>query len=152
MIVYLAVQPEPIDVNRETALLQGDSHAIGAMVTFMGLVRDINDGSAVKGLTLEHYPGMAEKQIADIVSEARGRWLLEAVRVIHRVGALKPTDVIVFVGVASQHRGDAFAACEYIMDSLKTRVAFWKKEQTAGGERWLEARPNDHSALQKWQK
>jgi molybdopterin synthase catalytic subunit len=150
--VSITIQAELFDVSRETAFLQGGNRATGAMVSFVGLVRDTNDGAAVRGLTLEHYPGMAEKEIKNIVAEAGVRWPLEAVRVVHRIGTLEPSDFIVFVGVASRHRGDAFAACEYIMDSLKTRVAFWKKEQTGEGDRWLEARPADRIALQKWQK
>lgn len=151
MDIAITIQEQTLDVTRETALLQGERRTTGAIVTFIGLVRDVNEGSAVSGLMLEHYPGMAEKQIETIVTEAGRRWSLQALRVVHRVGALRPADTIVFVGVASQHRGDAFAACEYIMDHLKSRVAFWKKEQSAAGERWLETRASDDKALQKWQ-
>jgi len=145
------IQLEPIDVSRETAMLMQSSASIGALVSFTGLVRDLNEGKEVSQLTLEHYPGMTEKQIKEIIQQARARWLLEAVRVVHRVGVLKPTDPIVYVGVASQHRGDAFKACEFIMDYLKTQAPFWKKESTNGTEQWLESRASDQARLLKWQ-
>lgn len=148
----VTIQVEPVDVTRETLALQQVSCSAGALVTFLGLVRDSNEGQGISCLTLEHYPGMAEKEIANIIAEARQRWVLEGVRVVHRVGPLKPTDLIVFVGVGSQHRGEAFAACEYIMDHLKTRALFWKKEQLAESDRWLEPRPTDQLSLQKWHK
>jgi molybdopterin synthase catalytic subunit len=151
-MMSITIQVEPVDVTRETQGLQHASHSIGAIVTFLGLVRDVNEGQGIKQLALEHYPGMAEKEISKIIAEARQRWSLEAVRVVHRVGPLQPTELIVYVGVASLHRGDAFAACEYIMDHLKTQGLFWKKEQLTESDRWLEPRPADQAALQKWHK
>jgi molybdopterin synthase catalytic subunit len=130
---------------------------VGGVAAFVGLVRDVNeaasgkDGYAVGAMTLEHYPGMTEKAIARIVAEARGRWQVLDCTVIHRVGELRPTDQIVLVVVASGHRGDAFAACEFIMDYLKTRAPFWKKEATPAGARWVEARSSDDEAAQRWQ-
>lgn len=122
----------------------------GAVATFTGYVRSHNDGDSVATLELEHYPGMTEKAIGTIVEEARQRFSLLGVRVIHRVGRLCPGDRIVFVGVAGTHRGDAFAACELIMDYLKTRAPFWKKELTPGGERWVDARASDDTAAARW--
>jgi len=122
----------------------------GAVVTFTGKVRNHNLGAAVAALTLEHYPGMTEKALADIVTEARQRWALKQVTVIHRVGELFPGDEIVFVGVSSAHRGSAFAATEFIMDYLKTRAPFWKREATPEGERWVEARDSDQQAAKRW--
>jgi molybdopterin synthase catalytic subunit len=146
----IRVQREDFDVGAELAAMRGN-RAIGALACFVGLVRDVNDGAAVRGLTLEHYPGMTEKALADIVEQARSRWNIMDVRVVHRVGALVPTDQIVFVAVAGAHRGEAFAACEFIMDYLKTQAPFWKKEQTPGGERWVNARASDDAAAQRWQ-
>ncbi|WP_299668964.1 molybdopterin synthase catalytic subunit MoaE [uncultured Psychromonas sp.] len=125
---------------------------IGAIVTFTGLVRDINEGQQVSDLALEHYPGMTEKCLQDIVEQAQQRWNIIDFSVIHRVGQLAISDQIVFVGIASQHRGDAFAACEFIMDYLKTQAPFWKKETMANGEtKWVDARDHDQHALTKWQ-
>jgi molybdopterin synthase catalytic subunit len=124
--------------------------AIGALASFVGVVRDVNEGDAVSQMTLEHYPGMTEKSIAAIIDQARGRWNVIEALVIHRVGTLRPTDQIVLVIVASAHRGDAFAACEFIMDYLKTRAPFWKKEQTAEGARWVDARASDDVAAERW--
>src|SRR5690606_15436764 len=116
-----------------------------------GYVRDMDEGRAIVGLNLEHYPGMAEQELQFIVEEARQRWPLEAVRVVHRIGELKPGDPIVFVGVASQHRREAFAACEFIMDYLKTRAPFWKKQQGSDGvSEWLDARESDQARREKW--
>ena len=115
-------------------------------------MRDLNDGDSVAEMTLEHYPGMTEKSIDDIITEARTRWDVMNARVIHRVGTLKPLDQIVLVVVASGHRGDAFAACEFIMDYLKTRAPFWKKEQTPNGGRWVDARVADDVAAERWEK
>jgi molybdopterin synthase catalytic subunit len=148
--VSIRVQREDFDVGAELAAMRGN-RAIGALACFVGLVRDVNDGAAVRGLTLEHYPGMTEKALEDIVGQAKSRWNIMDVRVVHRVGALVPTDQIVFVAVAGAHRGEAFAACEFIMDYLKTRAPFWKKEQTPGGERWVDARASDDAAAQRWQ-
>src|SRR5579862_1035015 len=123
---------------------------VGALASFTGLVRDANDGSAVSAMTLEHYPGMTEKALAEICGQAHSRWDLIDTLVIHRVGTLKPGDRIVLVGVTSAHRGEAFAACEFIMDYLKTRAPFWKREETPGGTRWVEARATDDTAAAKW--
>ena len=122
----------------------------GAVVTFTGKVRNHNLGENVSALTLEHYPGMTEKALAEIVEEARTRWPLQRVSVIHRVGALFPGDEIVFVGVSAAHRGGAFAAAEFIMDYLKTRAPFWKREATSEGDRWVEARDSDQQAARRW--
>lgn len=130
-------------------LASGDED--GAVVTFTGKVRNHNLGDDVAALSLEHYPGMTEKALAEVVAEARGRWALGRVTVIHRVGELFPGDEIVLVGVSSAHRGNAFAAAEFIMDLLKTRAPFWKREKTAQGERWVDARNSDHQAAERWQ-
>jgi molybdopterin synthase catalytic subunit len=145
------VQTEDVDVGAEIARLRAGEPKIGAVASFIGVVRDLNDGSDVSQMTLEHYPGMTEKALECIVSEAKGRWDLFDVLVIHRVGTLMPTDQIVLVVVTSSHRGEAFAACEFIMDYLKTQAPFWKKEQTAAGARWVEARDSDDAAAQRWQ-
>jgi molybdopterin synthase catalytic subunit len=148
--VNIRVQQEDFDVGAELAAMRGN-RAIGALASFVGLVRDVNEGDAVRELTLEHYPGMTEKALQDIVDQARHRWDIIDVCVIHRVGTLYPADQIVFVAVASAHRGEAFAACEFIMDYLKTQAPFWKKEQSPSGERWVEARATDDEAAQRWQ-
>lgn len=122
----------------------------GAVVTFTGKVRNHNLGDNVSALTLEHYPGMTEKALAEIVQEARSRWPLQRVSLIHRIGALFPGDEIVFVGVTSAHRSMAFDAAEFIMDYLKTRAPFWKREATEQGERWVEARESDQHAAKRW--
>lgn len=145
------VQPDDFDLGLEVERMTLDNPGIGAVASFVGLVRDVNDGSGVRAMTLEHYPGMTERALDDIVAQARTRWKLMDVLVIHRHGRLDPGDRIVLVVVASAHRGDAFAACEFIMDYLKTRAPFWKKEQTPQGERWVEARPSDDQAAQRWQ-
>jgi molybdopterin synthase catalytic subunit len=144
------VQSEDFDFAREIAALHGRDARVGAVAAFIGLVRDVNDASAVSTLTLEHYPGMTEKALMRIVDEAKARWNIYDAVVVHRVGELKPADQIVFVAVSSAHRGEAFAACEFIMDYLKTRAPFWKKEQTPAGERWVEARASDDEAAARW--
>jgi molybdopterin synthase catalytic subunit len=144
------VQSEDFDLAREIAALHGRDTRVGAVAAFIGLVRDVNDASAVSTLTLEHYPGMTEKALMRIVDEAKARWNIYDAVVVHRVGELKPADQIVFVAVSSAHRGEAFAACEFIMDYLKTRAPFWKKEQTPAGERWVEARASDDEAAARW--
>ena len=144
------VQTGDFDVAREIAALRAGDARVGAVAAFVGLVRDINDAAAVSTLTLEHYPGMTEKALARIVDEAKARWNVYDALVIHRVGELKPTDQIVLVVVTGAHRGEAFAACEFIMDYLKTRAPFWKKEQTPAGERWVEARTSDDDAAARW--
>jgi molybdopterin synthase catalytic subunit len=144
------VQTEDFDAGAEIAALRRGDPKIGAVASFIGVVRDLNDGESVGKMTLEHYPGMTEKALEAIVSEARSRWDIIDVTVVHRVGELKPTDQIVLVAVAGGHRGEAFAACEFIMDYLKTRAPFWKKEETPGGERWVEARASDDDAAERW--
>ena len=144
------VQLAPFEPAAEVEALRAGNPGIGAVVTFLGLMRDLNEGERVEAMTLEHYPGMTEKALADIVAEARMRWELEGVRVVHRVGELRPEDPIVLVAVASRHRGDAFRACEFVIDYLKTRAPFWKKERTPDGERWVEARASDDEAASRW--
>ena len=145
------VQQADFDLNAElTALRAGDAR-VGALASFVGLVRDVSHGTGVSEMTLEHYPGMTEKALANIVAEAQKRWDIYATLVIHRVGPLKPCDQIVLVAVTSAHRGEAFAACEFIMDYLKTRAPFWKREVTAEGVRWVDARESDESAAARWQ-
>jgi len=144
------VQTGDFDVAREIAALRAGDPRVGAVAAFIGLVRDINDAAAVTTLTLEHYPGMTEKALARIVDEAKSRWSVYDALVVHRVGELKPTDQIVLVVVTGAHRGEAFAACEFIMDYLKTRAPYWKKEQTPAGERWVEARTSDDDAAARW--
>ncbi|TXH11935.1 MAG: molybdopterin synthase catalytic subunit MoaE [Gammaproteobacteria bacterium] len=145
------VQEADFDVGAELATLRAGDARVGALASFLGLVRDMNDGSSVSEMTLEHYPGMTEKALEEIVVEARGRWDIYDALVIHRVGPLKPCDQIVLVAVTSAHRGEAFAACEFIMDYLKTRAPFWKKEATPDGGRWVDARETDDSAAARWQ-
>ena len=144
------IQTEDFDVGAETAAIRKANPAIGAVASFVGVVRDVNEGDTVSEMTLEHYPGMTEKSIEAIVSQAKGRWSVIDATVVHRVGLLKPTDQIVLVVVASAHRGDAFAACEFIMDYLKTQAPFWKKEKTADGSRWVDARTTDDLAAERW--
>ena len=160
----VSVQEADFDVGAEIAALSAGREDVGAVASFVGLVRadkpaveNLGDGGtapqeapAVQAMTLEHYPGMTEKALDEIVAEARGRWDCFGVRVIHRVGRLLPGDRIVFVAVASAHRGDAFAACEFIMDYLKTRAPFWKKEETPGGGNWVDAREGDDQAAGRW--
>jgi molybdopterin synthase catalytic subunit len=149
-VARVRVQTEDFDVGRELAALTQGRTDVGGLASFVGLVRDANDGKAISGMTLEHYPGMTEKALEDICTQAHARWNLIDSVVIHRVGALAPGDRIVLVGVASAHRGEAFHACEFIMDYLKTRAPFWKKEATAEGTRWVEARASDDTAAQRW--
>lgn len=144
------VQTEDFDLGKELAALRAGHPEVGALASFVGLVRDINDGESVAGMTLEHYPGMTEKALQSIVDEAKGRWDIVDALVIHRVGPLRPCDQIVLVAVTSAHRGAAFAACEFIMDYLKTRAPFWKKEATADGGRWVDARESDDQAASRW--
>ncbi|MBC7804073.1 MAG: molybdenum cofactor biosynthesis protein MoaE [Candidatus Parcubacteria bacterium] len=139
----ISVQQEDFDVGLEIRNLSRQSEKIGAVASFVGLVRDVE-------MTLEHYPGMTERALEKIVEEARSRWQVMDCAVIHRYGALRPNDQIVMVAVASGHRGDAFAACEFIMDYLKTRAPFWKKEQTPEGARWVEAKAADDKAADRW--
>ena len=145
------VQTEDFDVARELAVLRAGDPAIGAVAAFIGTVRDVNDSAQVATMTLEHYPGMTEKALAAIVGAAKSRWNIVDALVVHRVGALKPADQIVLVGVTSAHRGEAFAACEFIIDYLKTRAPLWKKEKTGEGTRWVDARATDDDAAARWQ-
>ncbi|HZQ60840.1 MAG TPA: molybdopterin synthase catalytic subunit MoaE [Casimicrobiaceae bacterium] len=144
------VQHEDFDIARETAALRANDPRVGAVALFVGTVRELNDARAVTTMTLEHYPGMTEKALEAIVAEARERWDIYDALVIHRVGELKPMDQIVLVAITSAHRGEAFAACQFIMDYLKTRAPFWKKEQTPQGARWVDARASDDEAAQRW--
>ena len=146
------IQEADFDLGAELAALRAGDTRIGALASFVGLVRDINDGSHVSEMTLEHYPGMTEKALEEIVTEAKSRWDIYGALVIHRVGPLQPCDQIVLVAVTSAHRGEAFAACEFIMDYLKTRAPFWKRESTPEGARWVDARDSDDSAATRWQK
>ena len=144
------VQADDFDVGAELASLRAQDPRIGAVVSFVGTVRDMNDGARVSEMELEHYPGMTEQALAQIVDQARARWPLFGATVIHRVGPLKPLEQIVLVACASAHRGEAFDACEFIIDYLKTEAPFWKKEQTPSGARWVDARVSDDVALRKW--
>ena len=144
------VQTEDFDLGAELAKLRLANSSIGALVSFVGQVRDINNGDTINTLTLEHYPEMTQKMLEAIEQEAKTRWNVIDALIIHRVGTLKPQDQIVLVAVTSTHRGDAFRACEFIMDFLKTSAPFWKKETTSQGERWVEAKVSDHAAKARW--
>jgi molybdopterin synthase catalytic subunit len=148
----IRVQENDFDVSTEIAALRKGDPRVGAVVTFLGTVRDLNDGSQVKEMTLEHYPNMTEKALEEIVAQAKSRWDIYQALVIHRVGPLLPEDQIVLVAVTSAHRGEAFAACEFIMDYLKTAAPFWKKEETPDGGRWVDARVTDEAAMARWKK
>ena len=147
----IAVQTEDFDVQAEVAALHG-SPKVGAVVMFLGTVRDLNEGDEVASMTLEHYPGMTEKALTAIVKEAKKRWDIMDATVIHRVGELFATDQIVFVGVSGAHRGEAFKACEFIIDYLKTEAPFWKTEKVGEGTRWVQAKETDEAAKSKWSK
>ena len=176
-MITVRVQYEDFDAGFEIARLRANNPKVGAVATFIGVVRDLNEGAAVgsimgsppgasqpppagardelgaarlSSLTLEHYPGMTEKSLASIAEQAKTRWNLLDVLIIHRVGTLAPTDQIVFVATTSSHRGDAFAACQFVMDYLKTDAPFWKKETTDAGMRWVDARDSDAEALERW--
>jgi molybdopterin synthase catalytic subunit len=144
------VQKEDFDTGRELEALTRGRTDVGAVASFTGLVRASNDGSVVSGMTLEHYPGMTEKALEDICAQAHARWDLIDTLVVHRIGPLAPGERIVLVGVSSAHRGEAFEACEFIMDYLKTRAPFWKREDTPEGSRWVESRASDDDAAQRW--
>ncbi len=144
------VQTGDFDAGVEMTAMRRGNPKIGAIASFVGVVRDLNEGAEVAEMTLEHYPGMTEKALEKIVAEARARWDIYDALVVHRVGTLKPTDQIVLVVVASAHRGEAFQACEFLMDYLKTRAPFWKKEKTADGGRWVDARKVDDAAADRW--
>ena len=145
------VQREDFDAGKEIAALRAANPKIGAVAAFIGVARDVNDGEPVATLTLEHYPGMTEKALEDICAQARERWKVADVLVVHRIGELRPTDQIVLVVVTGSHRGEAFAACEFVMDYLKTEAPFWKKETTPAGTRWVDARNSDERARERWQ-
>ncbi|WP_289077271.1 molybdopterin synthase catalytic subunit MoaE [uncultured Parasutterella sp.] len=145
----ILVQKEDFDLDAEVRELRKNS-SVGAVVTFLGTVRDLNDGKGVSGMTLEYYPGMTEKALTKIAKQALERWDIEDVTVIHRVGELRVTDQIVLVGVSGKHRGEAFDACEFVIDYLKTEAPFWKKETLPEGERWVEARDSDETAKERW--
>jgi molybdopterin synthase catalytic subunit len=150
--VSIRIQEQDFDISAELAALRKGDARVGAVVTFLGTVRDMNDGSVVKGMTLEHYPGMTEKALQEIIDQAKGRWDIYQTLVIHRVGLMQPEEQIVLVAVTSAHRGEAFAACEFIMDYLKTAAPFWKKEDTPQGSRWVDARVTDETAMSRWKK
>jgi molybdopterin synthase catalytic subunit len=150
LTVTVRVQEADFDVGAELAALRAGDARVGALASFVGLVRDVNHGVGVSEMTLEHYPGMTEKALAAIVAEAKTRWDIYGALVIHRVGPLRPCDQIVLVAVTSSHRAEAFAACEFIMDYLKTRAPFWKREATPEGARWVDARDSDDSAAARW--
>ncbi len=144
------VQEEAFDVGQELAALTAGRVDVGAVASFVGLVRDRNDGQGITAMTLEHYPGMTQSALDDIVAQARSRWDLLDVLVVHRYGRLVPGDPIVLVLVSSAHRGEAFSACEFVMDFLKTSAPFWKKEVTPDGARWVDARDTDSAAARRW--
>ena len=144
------IQTKDFDAGAEIAAVRRGNPKIGAVASFVGVARDVNDGDSVSTLTLEHYPGMTEKALEGIVAEARARWDVIDILVVHRVGEIKPTEQIVLVVVAGAHRGEAFAACEFVMDYLKTRAPFWKQVETVAGTTWVEARASDDRAAERW--
>lgn len=144
------IQTADFDLSTEIAALRAQDRRVGAVCSFLGTVRDRNDGQDVSTLELEHYPGMTEKSIEAMIDEAQRRFDIFAARVVHRVGLLQPLDQIVLVAVSSSHRGESFRACEFLMDYLKTQAPFWKKEQTPEGARWVDARVSDDEALARW--
>jgi len=149
--VLISVQTDDFDVSTEMQRLRQDNASIGAIVSFVGLVRDLNEGNVVSTMKLEHYAGMTEKSLADIAEQAKARWPLQGITIIHRVGELQPTEQIVLVLTASAHRHAAFASAEFIMDYLKSQAPFWKKEETPEGAHWVDARESDEVALARWQ-
>ena len=150
MNARVSIQTEDFDLSAEVTRLRASETGVGAVCTFVGTVRDRNDGQSVSTMELEHYPGMTEKSIEAMIDEAFKRFDIFGARVIHRVGLLQPLDQIVMVAVTSAHRGESFQACEFLMDYLKTQAPFWKKEQTPEGARWVDARVSDDAALAKW--
>jgi molybdopterin synthase catalytic subunit len=147
----IRVQREDFDLGAELKALTEGNPSIGGVTSFVGLVRDRADSEAISGMTLEHYPGMTETQLAEIEAEAHRRWTLDRVLIIHRYGALKPGDQIVLVATASAHRDAAFEACRFLIDWLKTKAPFWKLEETAAGPRWVEAKESDEDAARSWE-
>jgi molybdopterin synthase catalytic subunit len=150
-MMKISIQTEDFDVSEELKILSANHSQIGGINIFVGTVRDNHQGDAISAMSLEHYPGMTEKSLEDILEQAKRRWNVLNATIIHRVGDLKVGDQIVLVAIASPHRGDAFAACEFVMDYLKTSAPFWKKEHTADGARWVDARTSDDERLKKWQ-
>lgn len=150
MSFTVSIQTQDFDVSQELATLRAGDTRVGAVCSFLGTVRERNDGSSVASMELEHYPGMTEKSISAMMDEAKKRFDIFAARVIHRVGLLHPEDQIVWVAVTSAHRGESFKACEFLMDYLKTQAPFWKKEVTTEGARWVDARVSDDQALARW--
>ena len=147
---HVSIQTADFDLSTELATLRAQDKRVGAVCSFVGTVRDRNDGLSVSSMELEHYPGMTEKAIEAMIDEACARFDIFGVRVIHRVGLLQPLDQVVMVAVTSAHRGESFRACEFLMDYLKTQAPFWKKEETPQGARWVDARVSDDAALAKW--
>lgn len=150
MSARVRIQTDDFDLSTEVALLRLQDKGVGAVCSFLGTVRDRNDGQSVSAMELEHYPGMTEKAIEAMIDQAFERFDILGARVIHRVGPLQPLDQIVLVVVSSAHRGQSFQACEFLMDYLKTQAPFWKKEQTPEGARWVDARVSDDAALARW--
>ncbi|HSH90083.1 MAG TPA: molybdopterin synthase catalytic subunit MoaE [Ramlibacter sp.] len=150
MAARVSIQARDFNVADEIAALRQGDLRVGAVCCFVGTVRDRSEGASVSSMELEHYPGMTEKAIEAMIDEAHNRFDLYGVRVIHRIGLLKPADQIVLVVVTSAHRAESFRACEFLMDYLKTQAPFWKKEQTPEGARWVDARVSDDAALAKW--
>ena len=146
----VSIQSEDFDLQKEVAALRAGDARVGAVCSFIGTVRDRNDGSAIASMELEHYPGMTERAIEAMIDEAHRRFDILGARVIHRVGLLQPQDQIMMVAVISAHRGQSFQACEFLMDYLKTQAPFWKKEQTPEGARWVDARATDDEAIARW--
>lgn len=146
----VTIQPEDFDVSQELARLRAGDGGVGAVVAFVGTVRERNEGLGVSAMALEHYPGMTERSIDTMIDEAMRRFDVRAARVIHRVGELQPQDQIVLVAVSAAHRGEAFQACEFLMDYLKMAAPFWKKESTPAGSRWVDARSSDDAAAARW--
>ncbi|SAL46559.1 molybdopterin biosynthesis MoaE [Caballeronia terrestris] len=144
------VQEADFDLSTEVAALRAQNPKVGAVACFVGTVRDLNEGSAVETMELEHYPGMTEKSLEAIARQARERWPGSDVLIVHRMGVLKPLDQIVLVATTAMHRAEAFESCAFVMDYLKTQAPFWKKEKTEAGERWVDARESDDSALKRW--
>ncbi|MDL2337908.1 MAG: molybdopterin synthase catalytic subunit MoaE [Pseudomonadota bacterium] len=147
----VSIRTADFDLSAEVAALRAADPGVGAVASFVGCVRDRNDGAGVSAMELEHYPGMTEKSIEAMIAAARERFDIRGVRVIHRVGLLQPKDQIVLVAVTSAHRGTAFQACEFLMDYLKTQAPFWKKETTPDGARWVDARVSDDTAMARWE-
>jgi molybdopterin synthase catalytic subunit len=148
--IRIEVRQDPVDLHAEHEALWRGNARVGALVSFVGIMRDLSEGVEVSSMTLEHYPGMTERALGAIAKEAARRWDLQGVTIVHRVGPLAPQDPIVLVGVASSHRGEAFRACEFLIDYLKTRAPFWKKETSDAGERWVESRQADEVAAGRW--